>query len=125
MPPEQRQIEEKLLPLLPTEWHEELRYYMVDEFSNKIKGGKLNKLQEIPAKFNRDRFSPIDGTLIKACDDLAAFIEAVISMNHGIKSHYLEDGFKTIKDRYNKNPSVCKINFNKVILEFKRKYPQR
>jgi putative hydrolase of HD superfamily len=122
---EQRQIEEKLLPLLPADWHDELRYYMVDEFSNKIKGGKLNNLLEIPDKFNENKYSPIDGRLIKACDDLAAFIEAVISMNHGIKSHYLEDGFKTIKGRYSKTPVVCKINFNKLVLEFEKRYPER
>ncbi|MBU1487210.1 HD domain-containing protein, partial [bacterium] len=86
---EQTQLEEKILPLLPSTWHKEMRYFLTDEFRGRIlkdgekevvAGPKIDKL------YNQDEYSPIDGEIIKACDNLAAYIEASLSLEHGIKS---------------------------------------
>ncbi|MBF0329060.1 MAG: HD domain-containing protein [Nitrospirae bacterium] len=97
------QVEEKLFPLLPPAWHEEIRYFIEDEFTGKIKENgvvKKSSSSKINAKFNHDNFSPVDGELIRACDELAAFIEASLSIQHGIKSHYLVDGKQALFDKY-------------------------
>lgn len=100
---ENRQVEEKLLPLLPAAWHKELRYFMEDEFANKIcLDGRVRQVSpgEIGALYNENVYSPIDGELVKACDHFAAFMEAYLSMSHGIRSHYLHDGYHALLKQY-------------------------
>jgi hypothetical protein len=71
---EKIQFEEKLLPLLPSSWHEEFLYWVDDEFENKIlldrEIRKGISCEEIHEKYNEDRFSPLDGRIIEACDQL-------------------------------------------------------
>ena len=50
--------------------------------------------------YNQDRYSPIDGEVIRACDKLAAFIEASLSIRHGISSQHLQDGRTKIYREY-------------------------
>lgn len=100
---ESRQVEEKLLPLLPAGWHKEIRYYTENEFSNKIcEDGKIVLVGsgDIGSRYNENRYSPIDGELIRACDHFAAYLEAHLSMSHGITSHYLADGYSTLYSQY-------------------------
>jgi len=101
---EKKQFEEKLLPLLPLSWHEEIRYFTENVFENRIKKDnrviKDISVNKISSHYNRDEFSPVDGELIKACDDLAAFIEASLSIRHGIQSRILEEGRKNIYKKY-------------------------
>ncbi len=100
---ESRQVEEKLLPLLPAAWHKELRYFMEDEFANKIcLDGSVRHVEpgEIGRQFNEDCYSPIDGELIKTCDHFAAYMEAYLSMSHGVRSHYLKDGYHALFEQY-------------------------
>ncbi|TAN43459.1 MAG: HD domain-containing protein [Nitrospirae bacterium] len=101
---EKVQVEERLFPLLPSSWHNEVRYFTEDEFSNKIvRSGEIVKglaCDEINAKYNEDVFSPLDGELLKACDELAAFIEASLSIKHGIRSHHLNEGKRDLYERY-------------------------
>ncbi len=90
--------------MLPLSWHEEIRYFTENVFENRIKkDGSFMKgisVNKISSHYNRDEFSPVDGELIKACDDLAAFIEASLSIRHGIKSRILEEGRKDIYKKY-------------------------
>lgn len=44
---------------------------------------------ELHARYNEDRYDPKDGQLVKACDSLAAFIEAYSSIHNGIGSPHL------------------------------------
>ena len=118
---EKIQIEERLLPLLPTSWHGDIRYLIEDEFENKIKkGGKIVKgisFKEIASKYNKDSFSAIDGELLKACDRLTAFIEASLSIKHGIKSRKLVEGKKELFEMY-RNKKVAGIDFGKIYADF-------
>ncbi len=97
---EQIQIEEQLLPLLPADWHAEIRYFVTDEFANRImKRGQrvLLPAGTLDKKYNRDEFSPCDGRLIRICDEFAAFIEAALSIEHGIKSRPLVETYEKYK----------------------------
>ncbi len=91
---EKTQLEDKLLPLLPEEWHEELKYFVTDEFSNKIidQKGKIKRLKNLMElnNYNKDEYNPIDGRLIKFCDLYSAFMEAEESINLGIKPEQLQ-----------------------------------
>lgn len=100
---EKIQTEERLLPLLPSAWRPEMRYFTEEEFGNKIvENGQVRVLKEalIPERYNQDRYSPLDGCLIKVFDELSAFIETVLSMEYGIKSPALEEARRELFARY-------------------------
>jgi putative hydrolases of HD superfamily len=100
---EKRQFEERILPLLPSSIRDEIIYFIEDEFSNRIKEEdtvRRNVAGSDMKLYNDDRFSPVDGDIIKVCDKLAAFIEASLSMRHGITSYHLEEGKHLIYERY-------------------------
>ena len=99
------QMEEFLLPLLPKAWRSEIRNFTGNEFAgkiildNKILEVSSDKINEL---YNEDRFSPVDGSLIEFCDKLAAYMEAYLSIKHGISSQNLEDGHKDLYMRFGK-----------------------
>ena len=100
---EKRQIEERILTLLPEAWHGEIKFFLENEFQNKIVlEGELTpcSAEEICARYNSDEYSPFDGELIKACDQLAAYIEAALSISSGIRSRHLREGKEHIYERY-------------------------
>ncbi|HOP71048.1 MAG: HD domain-containing protein [Bacillota bacterium] len=92
-------FEEKIYPLLPAAWHDEIRYLVEDEFTDRIRidGKRVNT--KITAEHNADCYDPLDGTVIKACDQLAAYVEAFLSIRHGIRSKHLTDGL-SIRNLY-------------------------
>jgi len=85
---EQNILEERLLPLLPRYLRDEMRYFVKDEFENKIKiDEKQESVDEIDLmkdEYNEDKFNGIDGSLIKVADHIGAFIEATASIKNGI-----------------------------------------
>ena len=110
-------VDEKLMPLLPASWHEEIRYYIEDEFANKVKvDGVIHKefsSEEISARYNAAEFMPLDGKILKACDHLAAYIEATLSIQHGVKSQHLEEACQRLHNQY-RDKIVAGINFGQV-----------
>jgi putative hydrolase of HD superfamily len=113
---ENRQIAERILPLLPESWHRELKYFIEDEFASKvIVDGAVRKVSEdeLSTKFNEDRFSPVDGEVIKACDHLAAYMEAYLSVSHGVTSNHLQSVLKSLPLDY-KGKKIADIDFGKV-----------
>ncbi len=119
---EEDQMKNRLLPLLPVSWRKEMRYFTQDEFENKVKiDGKIKNgisFSELNRLYNKNEFYPLDGKIIKACDKLTAFIEADISIKHGITSKHLEEGRKNIYDKF-KNKNVSGIDFGRLFNYFK------
>lgn len=111
---EENQMKNRLLPLLPISWRREMKYFTQDEFVNKIrKDGIIHKdisFKELNHKYNKNEFYPLDGELIKACDKLAAFIEADLSIKHGITSKHLEDGRANFYAKF-KGKKISGIDF--------------
>ncbi|NLM46653.1 MAG: HD domain-containing protein [Firmicutes bacterium] len=100
---EQRQAEEILLPLLPAAFQQQLRYFMENEFANKIIVDgevKIVPAGSIDALYNEDRYFPVDGELVRACDHFAAFMEADLSLRHGIASQALQEGRQKLLNQY-------------------------
>ena len=95
-------IEDDILPNIPEILHEEFSYILglydgiKEEFTNKIKqNGKIEVVEDI-SKYNLDKYEAIDGIALKQCDKLSAFVEASLSISHGIKSKELISGKKEI-----------------------------
>lgn len=97
--------EKEIFPLVQEHWVEELKYYIVDEFKNKIKDKRVpsNLTTEVINKsYNKDKFSPYDGSIIKAADQVAAFLEAWYSNEFGIKSSEFSLAIKQISQKYSR-----------------------
>jgi putative hydrolase of HD superfamily len=109
---EKKQIVEKILPLIPSEWHFEMQYFIEDEFSDKIiKNGMVKKVDNA-ADFNDDKYNAVDGALTEICDKLCAYIEVSMALEYGIKSSTLIKSKQALYDKYS--------NFRKNNLDFKR-----
>ena len=95
-------IEDDILPNIPLNIQEEFSYILgiskgiKEEFANKVKiDGKITEVDDIN-KYNLDKYEAIDGLALKQCDKLSAFVEASLSISHGIKSKELISGKKEI-----------------------------
>ena len=98
---ELEKIEDDILPNVPTQLHDEFSYILglydgkKEEFENKIYEDKIIIVEDV-SKYNQDRYNAIDGLALKQCDKLSAFVEASLSISHGIKSKELINGKKQI-----------------------------
>ncbi|MGJ0317016.1 HD domain-containing protein [Aliarcobacter cryaerophilus] len=95
-------IEDDILPNIPINIQEEFSYILgiskgiKEEFANKVKiDGNIIEVDDIN-KYNLDKYEAIDGLALKQCDKLSAFVEASLSISHGIKSKELISGKKEI-----------------------------
>lgn len=93
---ERSEMDKKIYKLIPEQWHGEIRMFTEHEFEN---------MQ------NRD------GELVKAADDLAAFIEAYLSIINGIHNENLIIAMNNLKEKY-KEKVVNGINFGKIYDDF-------
>lgn len=119
---EERQVTEKILPLLPYGWHSDILYYTQNEFCDKvILDGKvhISSVKEINERYNIDgkEFKPVDGSVVKGCDNLAAFVEAWLSRRYGITSKHLEEGESSIREQY-RGKVIGGIDFGSIYEEF-------
>lgn len=118
---ERRQMEDRLLPLLPNAWHAEIRYYTLDEFSNRVKnaqGIRSNlSFADLERDYNDGHDMPVDGEIIRCCDHLAAFIEASLSIRHGVSSKHLLEGSERLYAMYEQR-QVGTMNFGEVFRHF-------
>jgi putative hydrolase of HD superfamily len=108
---EQEAMRERIFPLIPVSWGQELRYYTEEEFTNKTRGGErdaqgkqanawLRHEGGIPDTLNHDESDPLDGQLIEVCDKLAAYIEASASIRMGVHPPALEDAKQRLHERF-------------------------
>ncbi len=112
------QIEDKIMPYIPLNLKEEFSYILgldnhnfKDEFENKIRENGKIKVVDDMQRYNLDRYDAIDGKALKQCDKLSAFIEASLSISHGIKSKELMQGKKQIIEGLQ---SIGEINFKEI-----------
>lgn len=110
---EKEQMENVVFPMLPKEWHPEIRYFTNDEFSSKVMlDGKctISSSDEINEKYNSNEYNPIDGQIIRGCDHLSAYIEAFLSLSYGVSSQPIVNGYYHLRDEY-KNKVIGGIDF--------------
>lgn len=120
-------VQEKIFPLIPSSWHAEMRYFVENEFATRIKrDGQREDLTDlvVPKELDREEYSPIDGRLLKCCDNLAALVEAVISYKHGVFSQHLLNGIENISKNISSKQGcegvsvIAGIDFGKIMQEF-------
>lgn len=102
---EKELIDSKLLPLLPSPWHNEIRYFLYDEFADK-KQPDIRTIDHIrindeyqPDKDCMNGIFPIQGSLVKLCDILAAYYEIQLTKNYSL-SPEMEEAEKTFLKEY-------------------------
>ena len=76
-------VESTIMPLLKEEWRDEFRHMVYEPFTD----------VDIPG------FGRRNGTDLKACDLMAAYMEANISRRYGISSNMLLEGERGIRDK--------------------------
>lgn len=110
-------IQNDILPLLPSSLQDEFSYLLglygdneKDEFLNKIYIDKIEIVDSLTG-YNENYCNPIDGRALKAADRLSAFIEATLSIYHGVKSNELLKGKKEILSKIAENPIVDGVDF--------------
>ena len=74
-------VVEKILPLIDPEWHDEFKFMVLDPFKD----------------IDDDKFGIRDGYDLKTCDNLAAYMEAHISICYGVSCNTLRDGERDIR----------------------------
>lgn len=110
---EKKLIQEEILPLLPRQWHPEILYFVEDEFSSKITiDGRVQKVssESISLDYDTDIDNPLDGQLVRVADQLAAYIEAALSVNYGLQAPVLAEGKQNIYSQWS-NSTICNIDY--------------
>lgn len=118
-------IEDDILPNIPESIQQEFSYILglyngiKEEFANKVKiDGKITEVEDI-SKYNIDKYEAIDGKALKQCDKLSAFVEASLSISHGIKSKELISGKKEI---FKGLKEINGVDFKKIAQEIDNEF---
>lgn len=93
----------KVYRLTPRPWHQQLHFFTENEFSSVVTvGGRTieQTSDTINKKYNADRYNPRDGLLVKAADDLAAYMEAFLAQEYGIASTPLLIARQSLEEKY-------------------------
>ncbi|MCL1810693.1 MAG: HD domain-containing protein [Methanomassiliicoccaceae archaeon] len=80
---ERELVQSKIMPLVPSSWHEEIEFMVFDPFRDE----------------DDEKFGKRTGRDIKSCDLMAAYIEAKASVSYGISSKPLEDGVRELRKK--------------------------
>lgn len=112
-----KMIEEEILPYLPEGLLKEFKYllglygdHQKNEFLNRICENEIVPVEDV-SDYNEDRFNAIDGKALKNCDHLAAFIEATLSISHGVKSKELIQGKEHIRQKLKERGKMKEADF--------------
>jgi len=115
-----KMIEDEILPYVPSHIVPNFKYLLglygeneKDEFLNKINEKRVIIVDTL-STYNENRYNAIDGVALKNCDRLSAFIEAVLSISHGVKSKELTQGKEFIKKALKEKGKVDGVDFYKL-----------
>lgn len=100
---EREAVEEKILCKVPENIKDDITYFTQNEFANRYKiecfAQYAKSSEELFSQFNADEYEPICGEFLKSCDHLSAYLEAKISIAHGISSKDLIEGAQGILEK--------------------------
>ena len=117
---EREQMDLEVYNLIPPEWHEEMRMFTDDEFSSRVTvdGLVLRTASDvISSEYNADGYNPRDGAIVKAADDLGAFVEAYTAVENGVNSKYLHEAKKKFLEEY-RDKTIAGIRFGELYEDF-------
>ncbi len=102
---------------------EDLKYFTENEFKNRCKD-KSNKIiftkdaEELFTLYNSDEYLGVCGELLKVCDHLSTFLEAQISLSHGISSNDLIKGAQNLLELRSQT-ELLDLDLGKLFRDFK------
>lgn len=117
---EKEEMKERVTPLIPKDWRPEIKMFTEGEFKSivTIDGKVVTKSSdEISRSYNKNVFNPRDGELVKAADELAAFIEAHIAIENGIHNEVFEKAKRTIREK-NESKVISGIRLGEIYADF-------
>lgn len=118
---EREAVEEKILANVSENIKDDVIYFTQDEFTNRYKIEHfvyhVESGEEFLSKYDQDEFNPVCGEFLKFCDHLSAFLEAKISIDHGISSQDLIRGSQGIHDKCSKK-KMRGLDLGKIIRDF-------
>lgn len=115
------QMNEIVYPLLPEDLVSEIQMYTEMEFSDYIilkNEIVLTSSDEINQKYNNDIFNPRDGKLVKAADELSAFIEAYIAIKNGSVHEEFPKACSKLRNKYQQIEKLGNISIGKLFSSF-------
>ncbi len=110
-------MDDEIFPYIPNSFLKDFQYILglydgkKNEFLDKIQDDDEIKIVDDIENYNEDRFCAIDGKALKNCDRLSAFIEATLSISHGVKSKELVQGKAHILESLREKSQDGAINF--------------
>ena len=100
---EEAAVREKILAIVPSNIQEDITYFTQNEFANRYKLESFTYTaksgEELMEHFNTNEHNAIYGEFLKIFDHLSAYLEAKISISHGISSDDLKNGAQGIYDK--------------------------
>jgi putative hydrolase of HD superfamily len=114
-------MSEIVYPLLPTMMIDDIQQFTEDEFETTIRlDNKRLKAttEEINQKYNENSYAPQDGQLIKAADELSAFMEAYTAIENGSTSPEFGKAVSKLQKKYTSIGNLFGIDFASIYLEF-------
>lgn len=108
---EAREVERRLFSILKLSGHENLverlGYFLGmdvgSEFESTIMQdgrARIVSWDQLQGTYNQDQFNPKDGSMLKICDHLAAFLEAYTALANGIANSQLQQALWRIRNQY-------------------------
>jgi len=113
-------INEEILPLIPNDLADEFSYLLglydgkKDEFLDKTYQTDIKVVDNLNL-YNQDKYNVIDGKALKMCDRFAAYMEASLSIYHGVKSNELINGKKEIANKIKEKPIINGFDFGVLV----------
>lgn len=117
---EEEAVESKILCIVPPNIQDDIRYFTQNEFANRYKIEYFcytTTAEELMMQFNSNEFDGVYGEFLKLFDNLSAYLEAKISIIHGISSDALINGAHGIYERC-ANKVVCGVDVGKLFRDF-------
>ena len=114
---EREEMKPKIYDKLPDFISEDIKRFSEDEFSNKILINNMSEnveIKEINDYYNKDEYSPRDGEIVKAADEISAFVEANEAINNGSTDVEFEKARDSIKNKYSKK-NIGHINLYQLL----------
>ncbi len=119
-------MDDEIFPYIPNSFLKDFQYILglydgkKNEFLDKIQDdGKIKIVNNIE-NYNEDIFQAIDGKALKNCDRLSAFIEATLSISHGVKSKELVQGKAHILKSLREKSQDKAVNFYDLAKEIEK-----
>ena len=106
--------------LIPEKLRAEMFYFIDEEFSDlTIQNDNITEHKNgIMAEFNKDKFNPRDGTIVRLSDHLAAYIEADMALCNGATSSDFINAKERIRETYSQK-QIAGLDLKSLFLDFK------